>query len=137
MQALLAFAAIVAFDPVEDFAMPCLLVDGKMEYYSKLLLLVVLPLLVALGLSLLTFAKHMAHAHIRHRRDSKRINKKWTTAAMKALGSRKGKAAGTLGVDEAALYRRHMQGSAKRALGTCLSLVAMIMPVIDCGVYIF
>ena len=81
MQALLAFAAIIAFDPVEDFAMPCLLVDGKMEYYTKLLLLVVMPMLFALGLSLLTFAKHMTHAHFRHRRDSKRVNKKWSAAA--------------------------------------------------------
>ena len=67
MQALLSIAAILAFDPVSELRLPCLVDKTSWNYYTKLQFLVVLPAVAAAMLSALSFGVNMAKAHRRYR----------------------------------------------------------------------
>ena len=129
MQTLLAFAAILAFDPVEDFKMPCMLVSGGWEYYTKLQIMVFFPVVIAIAMSLASFTVHVVRAHFKHRRDSKKIIETWAVKVM-----RKRRDSGIAGVADEnidslarrASYRLKMKGSARAALETCVSLICMV-----------
>ena len=121
MTQLLSLAAIVAFDPVEDFKVPCMIVEGGWDYYTKLQILVFLPLVVAALLSLLTFGIHMTRAHFKHKREASTRRRRVTRDAA-VTGSES-----DLLAMHAAAYRSNMRSSARRALETCVSLVGMLM----------
>lgn len=108
MQAVLAFAALIAIDPVELFRVPCIMVNG-LPYYQKLQLLVGAPILASILLSILTFFGHMCQAHHHHR---KSMVRKKAAAAMQRM-----KAAGVVPETQAEKRHRREQARAKAASG--------------------
>ena len=137
MQELLAFAAVLAFDPVEDFKMPCMLVDGGWEYYTKLQLLIFFPMLFAFCMSVACFLLHMVKAHFRHQRDTeKKVLEKWAVRVIKRRRSSSATDGGDIDHDaigrvaRRASYKLKMRGSIKHALETCVSVVCMVLDLV-------
>ena len=130
MEKLLSVAAILAFDPVEDFKMPCMLVDGAWGYYTKLQLLIFMPMLIALALSAGTMAVHTIRAHFQHQAHTRKSIERWL---QKQREETEGDVeAGNMAEQESraiadASYKLKMKASVKHALETCVSLVCMIM----------
>ena len=128
MQELLSVAAILAFDPVEDFKMPCMLVDGSWGYYTKLQLLIFMPMVIAVSLSAATMAVHTVRAHYKHKHETRKSIDRWLEKQRDEGDVEQG----DMAVKEseaiaAASYKLKMRSSVKHAVETCVSLVCMIL----------
>ena len=136
MQSLLNIAALVAFDPIEQFKMPCMLVGG-MPYYVKLQLLVGAPLLLSFVFCAISFVWHMVRSHYQHKRDLiklqaasalRRINEAPGGANVVARKNRDDGNSDDADV-RASHYRVKMRASAKRGMFRCISIVSLVMDV--------
>ena len=125
MQDLLSLAAIVAFDPVQDFKVPCMIADDSWDYYTKLNILVFLPIVVAFVMSGLSFGMHMTKAHYAHRREATKHKQRRRAQHHTRDAAVTGSDVDLLAM-HAATYRLKMRSSARHGMETCVSLICMV-----------
>ena len=130
-------AALIAFDPIEQFKLPCMLVGG-MPYYVKLQILCAAPLVLSVMFCVVSFVWHMVRSHYKHKRD---LIKLQAAAALRRINeasganvvARKKRNTGGGSDDDAEThashYRINMRASAKRGMFRCISIVSLIMDI--------
>ena len=116
MNDVLKIAAMLAFDPVADFKVPCIVKAGAWNYYAKLHVVVWFPPAAAIGLCLVYFGGQMAKARIAWAAMKRELESTWAGTADSAAKER-------------AAYKEHMRRSARYGLEKCASIA--------CGVFDF